>query len=156
MPKHFAKQILIAVLAYLALGGGLAWAERSQRSDPRDGDLPASVRRIQRETGGQVLRAQPIQRDGREVYRVKVLTPQGRIRIVEEMPPPPRSDLPQRDDRQRNAMQRDEPQRGDRQRNDVQRDNPQRIDAQRDDRQRNLPQRNDRPVPNPPRNHRPE
>ncbi|HTD29036.1 MAG TPA: hypothetical protein VK660_06560 [Xanthomonadaceae bacterium] len=64
------------------------------RNDPRDGGLPASVRRIQRETGGQVLKAQPIQRDGREMYRVKVLTPQGRIRVMEEMPPPPRNEFP--------------------------------------------------------------
>ncbi|MBS0194765.1 MAG: PepSY domain-containing protein [Proteobacteria bacterium] len=53
---------------------------------PRDYGLPASVNRIQRETGGQVLRAQPYERDGREVYRVKVLTPQGRIRVYEEDP----------------------------------------------------------------------
>jgi len=91
MPQRFAKQIVLTVLAVLAIGGGDAWADRYyQRIDPREGGLPASVRRIQRETGGQVLKAQPIQRDGREVYRVKVLTPQGRIRVVEEAPPPPR------------------------------------------------------------------
>jgi len=105
MPQRFAKQIVVAVLACIAMGGNVAWADRyqqrmdqypqrmdpyQQRFDPRDGGLPASVHRIQRETGGQVLRAQPIQRDGREVYRVKVLTPQGRIRVVEEIPPPPR------------------------------------------------------------------
>lgn len=89
MPQRFAKQIVVAALAYVAIGGGVAWADRhQQRTDPRDGDLPASVRRVQRETGGQVLKAQPILRDGREVYRVKVLTPQGRIRVVEEIPPP--------------------------------------------------------------------
>lgn len=53
---------------------------------PRNDGLPASVRRIQRQTGGQVLRAQPYERDGREVYRVKVLTPQGRIRVYEDDP----------------------------------------------------------------------
>jgi len=91
MPQRFAKQIVVALIACIATGGSEAWADRyQQRMDPREGGLPASVRRIQRETGGQVLRAQPIQRDGREVYRVKVLTPQGRIRVVEEIPPPPR------------------------------------------------------------------
>ena len=123
MPQRFAKQIVVAAIACIAIGGSEAWADRYQqrvdprqqrmepyqqrmdpsmqrmdpyqqrmdpyvqRMDPRDGGLPASVRRVQRETGGQVLRAQPIQRDGREVYRVKVLTPQGRIRVVEEIPP---------------------------------------------------------------------
>lgn len=91
---------------------------RYQRNDPRDGDLPASVRRIQRETGGEVLKAQPIQRDGREVYRVKVLTPQGRIRVYEDEPPlreaTPRRDgqredaIPQ-DALRRNAQRRDPP-----------------------------------------------
>jgi hypothetical protein len=98
MPQRFAKQIVVAVIACIAMSGSVAWADRyqqrmdprQQRMDPRDGGLPASVSRIQRETGGQVLKAQPIQRDGREVYRVKVLTPQGRIRVVEEIPPPPR------------------------------------------------------------------
>jgi len=90
MPQRFAKHILTVVLALIAVGAGDAQADRYSRNDPRDGDLPASVRRVQRETGGEVLKAQPIQRDGREVYRVKVLTPQGRIRVVEEIPPPPR------------------------------------------------------------------
>lgn len=55
--------------------------------DPRrEAGLPASVQRIQSQTGGQVLRAQPYERNGREVYRVKVLTPQGRIRVYEEDP----------------------------------------------------------------------
>jgi hypothetical protein len=54
------------------------------RYEPRNGDLQSSVRRVQRETGGQVLRAQPIVRDGREMYRVKVLTPEGRIRVYED------------------------------------------------------------------------
>jgi hypothetical protein len=114
MTQRFAKQIVVAVIACIAMGGNVAWADRyqqrmdpypqrmdpyQQRFDPRDGGLPASVRRIQRETGGQVLRAQPIQRDGREVYRVKVLTPQGRIRVVEEIPPPARErPLPLRDE----------------------------------------------------------
>ena len=105
MPQRFAKQIAVAVIACIAMGGSVAWADRyqqrvdpyQQRMDSRDGGLPASVRRIQRETGGQVLKAQPIQRDGREMYRVKVLTPQGRIRVVEEIPPPPR-ERPVRDE----------------------------------------------------------
>ncbi len=69
--------------------------------DPRNDGLPASVQRIQRRTGGQVLRAQPYERDGREVYRVKVLTPEGRIRVYEDdggawRGPPPASGPPQR------------------------------------------------------------
>ncbi len=87
MSVRLAQKIVVVVLALIALDGGQAWADKRTRNDPRDGDLPASVRRVQRETGGEVLKAQPMQRDGREVYRVKVLTPQGRIRVVEDTPP---------------------------------------------------------------------
>ena len=89
MRLRLARHLLAALLALLALGvlaSSDAWADRFPHSGPRDGGLPASVRRIQRETGGEVLKAQPIERDGREVYRVKVLTPQGRIRVVEDQP----------------------------------------------------------------------
>jgi hypothetical protein len=48
--------------------------------------LPDSVRRVERQTGGEVLRAEPMQRDGREVYRLKVLTADGRVRVVQDDP----------------------------------------------------------------------
>jgi len=83
MPQRLSR-ILSVVIALGALAGGNAWAQRWH--DARDGGLPASVRRIQHETGGEVLKAQPFERDGREVYRVKVLTPQGRIRVYEDEP----------------------------------------------------------------------
>jgi hypothetical protein len=41
-------------------------------------------------TGGEVLRAEPMQRDGREVYRLKVLTADGRVRVVQDDPDKPR------------------------------------------------------------------
>jgi hypothetical protein len=91
MPQRFSHRILLAVIVLGTAASGSAWAQRYS-SDPRDMGLPASVRRIQHETGGQVLKAQPFERDGREVYRVKVLTPQGRIRVYEDDPrdePPP-------------------------------------------------------------------
>ena len=86
MSPGLLRYVLILAIALTALGGESAWADRFPRSGPRDGGLPASVRRVQRETGGEVLKAQPIERDGREIYRVKVLTPQGRIRVVEDEP----------------------------------------------------------------------
>jgi hypothetical protein len=45
-------------------------------------DLRDSVRRVERDTGGSVLRAERVH--GREVNRVKVLTPEGRVRVVHE------------------------------------------------------------------------
>lgn len=62
--------------------------------------LTDSVRRVERQTGGQVLSAEPVQRDGRQVNRVKVLTNDGRVRVMQvdaqqdrkkKDPPAPRS-----------------------------------------------------------------
>lgn len=72
--------------------------------------LPDSVRRVERQTGGEVLRAEPMQRDGREVYRLKVLTSDGRVRVMQEDP----ADPPEQDrsrDRNRDRDQ-DRPARG--------------------------------------------
>lgn len=59
----------------------VASAMASERSQ-----LPESVLRAERQTGGEVLRAERMQRDGRDVYRLKVLTPDGRVRIMREDP----------------------------------------------------------------------
>ena len=87
------------VVAFLVVTGS-AWAQ-SAPSDPSAqayaqapakgarATLPESVRRVERETGGEVLRAQPMQRDGREVYRLKVLTADGRVRVVQDDPSNP-------------------------------------------------------------------
>jgi hypothetical protein len=50
------------------------------------GRLPESVSRIERETGARVLSAQKSQRGGREMNRIKVLTPQGRVRVMWDDP----------------------------------------------------------------------
>lgn len=62
-----------------------ASAPRGARRDSRM-DAADSVRRVERETGGEVLRAEPMQRGGREVYRLKVLTPEGRVRVMQHDP----------------------------------------------------------------------
>ena len=94
----------------LFLGTGAAWAQSGppphappQRQDPpaqdRDrgshGGMNDSVRRVERQTGGEVLRAEPMQRDGREVYRLKVLTSDGRVRVMQDDPQQRRQDPPQ-------------------------------------------------------------
>lgn len=53
---------------------------RSQRED-----AGARVRQVER-SGGRVLQAEPMQRGGREVYRFKVLTPEGRVRVMQGEP----------------------------------------------------------------------
>lgn len=70
--------------------------------------LSDSVRRAQRETGGQVLGAERVQFDGREINRVKVMDDRGRVRYMDDDPQrrgnardrdrgfPPREDAPPR------------------------------------------------------------
>lgn len=44
--------------------------------------LGEAVKRAQQETHGQVLSAESLRRDRRTEYRIKVLTPQGHVRVV--------------------------------------------------------------------------
>jgi len=48
--------------------------------------LSDSVRRAQRETGGQILGAERVQFDGREINRVKVMDDRGRVRYMDDDP----------------------------------------------------------------------
>jgi hypothetical protein len=77
------------VLLVAIIGAGNAMAQkRPPRADATRADAtPAdSVRRAERQAGGEVIRAEPMQRDGREVYRLKVLTADGRVRVVQDDP----------------------------------------------------------------------
>lgn len=82
----------VALVLPLAVLAGAAHAQQGereappQRFEPARSELPESVLRAERETGGQVLRAESMQRDGREVYRLKVLMPDGRVRIMRDDP----------------------------------------------------------------------
>lgn len=53
-------------------------------AQPRQTELRDSVRRVERETGGRVLRVEPVRRGGQETYRMKVLTPEGRVRVMQD------------------------------------------------------------------------
>ena len=54
------------------------------RNDRRDADpgLAAAAAEARRRTGGQVLSAERYQANGETRYRIKVLTPDGRVRIL--------------------------------------------------------------------------
>jgi hypothetical protein len=98
------------VLLVAVLGAGQAVAQkRPPRADAPPADAPPadSVRRAERQAGGEVIRAEPMQRDGREVYRMKVLTADGRVRVVQD-DPQARDARPKRKDTQ---VRRPEPER---------------------------------------------
>jgi hypothetical protein len=50
-------------------------------------DMHAAIEQAQRAHGGKVLSADRMHSDGRDVYRVKLLTPGGRVRIVQLQKP---------------------------------------------------------------------
>lgn len=75
-PAPFPTVLL--ALSLIAGGTGVFAAE--------SGRLPESVSRIERETGGRVLSAEKSQRGGREMNRIKVYTPEGRVRVMWDDP----------------------------------------------------------------------
>lgn len=81
---------------------------QSRADDPRN-RLPEAVSRIERETGGRVLSAERRTRGGREVSRIKVYTPEGRVRIMWDDPQrdrPERADVGERGGRGRAVQSR--------------------------------------------------
>lgn len=91
----------VFVLAVLMAG-----PVHAQRGAPsRDGDAGAqgrdlsdTVRRVERRTGGEVLSAERVPFDGRNVHRVKVLDASGRVRVYVDDPRPQRGPPRTRDD----------------------------------------------------------
>lgn len=94
------KLLTIAVLAMLpvlsALAGpqskrparerGNGVAEQTQDDGRQHGSLSDAVRRIERDTRGEVLSAERVQYDGRDMHRVKVVDDQGRVRVFMQDP----------------------------------------------------------------------
>lgn len=122
------NRLLLSTLALIAAFGvgADAWAQqgrgnrdrdqRPQRSDVREqrgperrGDsLSDSVRRIVRDTRGQVLSAERVPFDGREMHRVKVLDTRGRVRVYMDDP-----QVRGADDERRSRASRQAPTRND-------------------------------------------
>lgn len=72
-------------------------AQRAPRQRQQDA-MSDSIRRIERSTRGQVLSAERMQSDGRDINRIKVVDDRGRVRIYmddpqrQQRPPPTRDD----------------------------------------------------------------
>jgi hypothetical protein len=93
-----ALRPLLLLAALAVVPAALAEDGRAQRSE-----VGERIRQVERD-GGRVLRAERVQRGGEEVYRIKVLTPEGRVRVLQERPRQERQPL--RTDR-RSLMLRD-------------------------------------------------
>lgn len=117
LPKHapLARAIALVVVACASIGavGGVSAQQRPRVAPPevpappraREDDgrsLADSVRRVEREERGQVLSAERIEFDGRNVNRIKAIDDQGRVRVylddpgAPEAPPPRRRQEPPR------------------------------------------------------------
>jgi hypothetical protein len=86
--------LTLAIAAALGTSTG-AWAQQGRgRGGPppraerpqTDDTLSDSVRRVARDTRGQVLSAERVPFDGREMHRVKVLDERGRVRVFMDDP----------------------------------------------------------------------
>lgn len=76
---------LLLIAALLPCGGPPALADDGEvRRELPSAELRESVRRVEQETGGRVLRVEPVRRAGRDTYRMKVLTPEGRVRVMQD------------------------------------------------------------------------
>lgn len=103
--------VLLALFAASTVGHAMAQGRGSRdpvdsgrRSEERQADhraLADAVRRVERATRGEVLSAERVQSDGRDVSRVKVVDASGRVRVYMDDAQQPRDrriDRTRRDD----------------------------------------------------------
>ncbi|HZH42771.1 MAG TPA: hypothetical protein VEY50_01615 [Lysobacter sp.] len=84
---------LVPLFAVALLGSG-AHAQERRAAVGRDlgdhvdrgGTLSDSVRRVERQTGGEVLSAERVPFEGRDLHRVKVVDANGRVRVYMDDP----------------------------------------------------------------------
>ena len=94
-PSPLFVPLIVAAFAAVSVGDARAQRgpereapprhDRSERGADRRA-LSDAVRRVERRTGGQVLSAERVPFDGRDVNRVKVLDSSGRIRVYMDDP----------------------------------------------------------------------
>jgi hypothetical protein len=85
--------VLPALSAYAGPQSATLQRERGQQDSRQDRDqsrdnssLSDAVRRVERDTRGEVLSAERVQYDGRDMHRVKVVDDEGRVRIFMQDP----------------------------------------------------------------------
>lgn len=73
------------------IGDDQSKSDQDRQAPPRDGEdtLSDAVRRVERATRGEVLSAERVQFDGRDINRVKVVDDRGRVRIYVDDPEKP-------------------------------------------------------------------
>lgn len=84
------KRLTTLLLILLAIGGGTAaaapnWHGNLQKVAQKSSgiSLDQAAEQVRRQTGGRILSAETVNKDGRRVHRIKVLTPDHRVVIRE-------------------------------------------------------------------------
>lgn len=114
LTRHLLPSIVLAIALVSAVVPAFAQQGRvrNERTPPepvhsqREDSVSDAVRRIERSNRGQVLSAERMQFDGRDVTRIKVVDDEGRVRVymddAQSRPDPrplqPRNDPPRRRD----------------------------------------------------------
>ena len=109
--RHLTAPVMLAFA--LAMAAPLSAGAQAQGQDaPPRQERPSehralsdAVRRVERATNGQVLSAERVQFDGRDVNRVKIIDDRGRVRVYWDDPQPRRTD---REDDARERPERSE------------------------------------------------
>lgn len=68
-------------IASLVLSASLAFAAAPATAQ-RATSLQDAVERVQKQTGGRILSAETVRVGRQKLYRVKVLTPEGRVQVI--------------------------------------------------------------------------
>ncbi len=87
-PKAMRLNRLCIPLIALALCAPALAKDESKRDDRsrEDRSLSDSVRQVERNTGGRVVGAERIRASSRDIDRVKVVTPEGRVKVIRHEP----------------------------------------------------------------------
>jgi hypothetical protein len=102
-----SKPLTLLAILLVVLAGALSAAPAAAQ---RAISLQDAVDRVQRETGGKILSAETVRQGRASVYRIKVLTREGRVQVVtvpaagsgranDRTPPPPPPDDDDGDER---------------------------------------------------------
>lgn len=88
-------RILLTLLAGCLLGAGVAVAAPPHPHPAPPASHPASleqaVKQVQHQTRGHILAADTVSRGRTQVYRIKVLTPRGKVQVMQLHSNPPMS-----------------------------------------------------------------
>ncbi|HEX5961848.1 MAG TPA: hypothetical protein VFY97_11460 [Rhodanobacteraceae bacterium] len=103
MKSRIASVVLTGALLACA---GVAWAAPPRPAPPphqpasappaRPASLEQAVKQVQHQTGGHILAADTVSRGRAQVYRIKVLKPDGKVQVMQLNSNPRSQDRPNR------------------------------------------------------------